>query len=110
MTHVPQLAGTSLYISRTTLLSQNLVIQRMHYKQLDCYHPKNLQTKRNKGEGELTEKKSHPGIKDNKRQNKMKSNSNPELKWRMKEMTELGLEVSQRLSYDSEFTWIMQKL
>lgn len=56
---------------------------------------KNLQTKRNKGQGELTEKKSHPGIEGNKRQHKMKSNSNPELEWRMKEVTELELAVSQ---------------
>lgn len=56
---------------------------------------KNLQTKRNKGQGELTEKKSHPGIEGNKRLHKMKSNSNPELEWRMKEVTELELEVSQ---------------
>lgn len=77
------------------LLSQNLVTQRMHYKQRECYHPKNLQTKRNKGQGQLTEKKSHPGIEDNKRQHKMKSNSNPELKWRMKEVTEVCQKVSE---------------
>lgn len=37
---------------------------------VECYHPKNVQTKRNKGQGELTEQKSYPGIKDNKRQYK----------------------------------------
>lgn len=110
VTHVPLLAGTSLYISRTTLQSQNLVTQRMHYKHRECSHPKKLQTKRNKGQGEPTEKKSYPGFKDNKGQYKMKSSSNPELKWRTKKVTDLGLEASQKLSCDTGLTWIMHKL
>lgn len=110
VTHVPLLAGTSLYISRTTLQSQNLVTQRMHYKHRECSHPKKLQTKRNKGQGEPTEKKSYPGFKDNKGQYKMKSSSNPEFKWRTKEVTDLGLEASQKLSCDTGLTWIMHKL
>lgn len=98
VTYVPLFVGTSLYISRTTPLNQNPVTQALRQDALQAtwlYASKKRELRETKGS---EKKKLCPGIKDNKEQYKMKSNSNTELKWRMKEGTEVGLEVSQKLS------------